>query len=162
MADMFRPVPIEQEPMLKNRFQLEFPSVLAIDSFIVQSTDKPKISITSIEIPYMNGYTYVAGKAKWSTINIKLLDVIGPSTSQKIMEWVNLHHEPATGRNGYAVGYKKNLVLNGLDGPGVSVQKWTMIGCQITEAGFDSYDYGAEEVSMPEITVQPDRCLLSV
>jgi hypothetical protein len=77
------------------------------------------------------------------------------------MEWVRLHAESTTGKMGYAVGYKKNLVLKALDPVGVEVEKWTLVGCQITKASFDDYDYGAAELAKVSITIQPDRCLLS-
>lgn len=161
MADMFRPVPIDQEPLLINRFALEFPTELGIDQFIVQTTKKPSINISKVEIPYMNSMNYVAGRAVWGEMEISFIDVIGPSTTQKIMEWVRLHYEPQTGRSGYAVGYKKNLVLKQLDGPGVDVQKWTLIGAQIVSADFGENDYGTDEFQKITITIQPDRCILS-
>jgi hypothetical protein len=161
MADMFRPVPIEQEPKRKNRFALEFPTELGIESYLVQTSGKPSLEINSTEIPYMNTSTFVAGRYVWQTIDISFIDVIGPSTTQKVMEWVRLHAESATGRMGYAIGYKKNLVLKALDGPGADVEKWTLIGCQITSVNFDDYDYSADDVSLVNITIQPDRCLLA-
>lgn len=161
MADMFRPVPIDQEPLLQNRFALEFPNELGIDQFIVQTAKKPSLNISAIEIPYMNSVNWVSGRAVWQQMEITFIDVIGPSTTQKIMDWVNLHYESTTGRSGYAVGYKKNLVLKALDGPGVEVQKWTLIGCQIVAVDFDQFDYGADEVVKVSITIQPDRCILS-
>lgn len=161
MADMFRPVPVEQEPKRKNRFTLEFPTELGIESYLVQTSGKPSMEITATEIQYMNTSTWVAGRYKWNTIDISFIDVIGPSTTQKIMEWVRLHAESATGRMGYAIGYKKNLVLKALDPTGVEVEKWTLIGCIISSAKFDDFDYGADDVAKVTITIQPDRCLLN-
>lgn len=157
---MFRPVPIEQEPKRKNRFVLEFPTELGIESFLVQTSGKPKLSINEVEIEYMNSSNFVAGRAVWDAIDVSFIDVIGPSTTQKIMEWVRLHFEPSTGRMGYAVGYKKNLVLKALDPVGVEVEKWTLVGCMITNADFDDYDYSADDISTVNITIRPDRCLL--
>lgn len=158
---MFRPVPIEQEPKKMNRFVLEFPSELGIDSFIVQTSGKPKIEIGSVPIEYMNTKSFVAGKYFWNSIDIEFLDVIGPSTTQKIIEWVRLHAESATGRMGYAIGYKKNLVLKAVDPVGVEIEKWTLVGCFITSADFGSFDYASEDLMKIKITVQPDRCLLA-
>ena len=76
------------------------------------------------------------------------------------MEWVRLHAEPATGKMGYASGYKKNLVLKAVDGVGVEVEKWTLVGCQIVSADFDEYSYEANEILKVTITIQPDRCFL--
>jgi len=160
MADMFRPVPIEQEPKRKNRYVLEFPTELGIESYLVQTSGKPSLNIGKTEIPYMNTSTFVAGRSVWQTLEVKFIDVIGPSTTQKVMEWVRLHFESATGRMGYAMGYKKNLILKALDPTGVEVEKWTLVGCQIESSKFDDYDYGADDVSTVSITIQPDRCLL--
>ncbi len=158
---MFRPVPIDQEPKLKNRFVLEFPSDIGIESYLVQTAKKPSIKIDKIEIPFMNTKSYMAGKYYFDEMTITFIDVIGPSTSQKIMEWVRLHAEPATGKMGYAVGYKKNLVLKALDPVGVEVEKWDLIGCQITSAEFDEYSYEANELLKVTLTIQPDRCFLT-
>lgn len=158
---MFRPVPVEQEPKRRNRFVLEFPTELGIESYLVQTSGKPKITIGNTEIPFMNTSTWVAGRYKWEPIDIEFIDVIGPSTTQKVIEWVRLHAESSTGKMGYAVGYKKNLVLKALDPVGVEVEKWTMIGCFITSAEFDSYDYSSEDLIKVKISVQPDRCLLA-
>jgi len=161
MANMFRPVPIDQEPKRKNRFVLEFPTELGIESFLVQTSGKPKLAIGETEITYMNSSSWVAGRAVWEAIDISFIDVIGPSTTQKVMEWVRLHFEPSTGRMGYAVGYKKNLVLKGLDPVGAEVEKWTLVGCMITSAEFDDYDYSSDDIAAVNITVRPDKCLLA-
>lgn len=161
MADMFRPVPIEQEPKLKNRFTLEFPTELGIDSFSVMTVKKPTVTTKSVEIPYMNSSSYVAGRTVFGSFEITFLDTIGPSTTQKLYEWHGLQYEPATGRAGYAIGYKKNLVLKALDPAGVEVEKWTLIGCQITETSYGDYDYSSDDLSTLSTTIQPDRSLLS-
>lgn len=158
---MFRPVPIEQEPKRVNRFVLEFPSELGIDSFIVQTSAKPSLNINSVEIPYMNTSTWVAGRSTWQAMEITFIDVIGPSTTQKIMEWVRLHFESATGRMGYAIGYKKNLVLKALDPTGVEVEKWTLIGSTIVSTNFGNFDYGSDELANVTVSIQPDRCILA-
>jgi len=160
MAIMYRTVPIEQEPKKKHRFELQFPTELGIESYLVQTSGKPKIDIGNVEIPYMNTSTFVSGRYKWGTIDIKFLDVIGPSSSQKVMEWVRLHAESTTGRMGYAVGYKKNLDLFALDPTGIAIERWQLLGCQIVTASFDDYDYGSDELTYASITIQPDRCIL--
>lgn len=157
---MFRPVPVDQEPKLKNRFVLEFPTEMGIESYLVQTSKKPSMKIEKITIPYMNTQSYVAGKYYFDEMDISFIDLIGPSVSQKCMEWVKLHADPATGKMGYAVGYKKNLVLKALDPVGVEVEKWTLVGCQIVAVNFDEYSYEANELLKISITIQPDRCFL--
>ena len=35
--------------------------------------------------------------------------------SQQVIEWIRLHHESVTGRDGYSDFYKKNITFNVLD-----------------------------------------------
>jgi len=161
MADMYRPVPIDQEPKRNNRFVLEFPTELGIESYLVQTSGKPSLTIGATEIPFLNSSTWVAGRSVWQALDITFIDVIGPSTTQKLMEWVRLHFETTTGRMGYAIGYKKNLVLKALDPTGVEVEKWTLVGSQITSASFGSYDHSDDGLAMVTINIQMDKCLLS-
>lgn len=161
MADMYRPVPIDQEPKRNNRFVLEFPTELGIESYLVNTSGKPVLNINSIEMPFINGSQFVSGRAVWQAFEITFIDVIGPSTTQKLMEWVRLHFETATGRMGYAIGYKKNLVLKALDPTGVEVEKWTLVGSQITSANFGNFDHSDDGVAMVTINIQMDKCLLS-
>lgn len=161
MALMFRPVPVEQEPKRQNRFVLEFPTELGIESYLVQTAGRPNMSINSVEIPYMNTSFYVAGRYTFDTITISFIDPIGPSTMQRVMEWVRLHADPATGRMGYAIGYKKNLIIKMLDPTGVEVEKWTLIGCQCTNVSGGSLDYSSDSLATVEITVQPDIVILN-
>jgi peptide chain release factor 1 len=41
-----------------------------------------------------------------------LFDPITPSGAQAVMEWVRLHHESVTGRDGYSDMYKKDLRID--------------------------------------------------
>lgn len=155
-----RGTPINTEPKRKNRFILEFPTELNIESYLVQTSGRPAIKINSVEIPYLNGMDYVAGRYTWDPIDIEFIDHIGPSTSQKIMEWVRLHAESLTGRMGYAAGYKKNIGLYALDPVNVEVEKWMLYECMITNASFDGNDMASDDVQKVKITVQPKMCEL--
>ena len=76
------------------------------------------------------------------------------------MEWVRLHSESITGRQGYAAGYKRDLELEMLDPTGVVVQKWILKNCMITDANFGNLSYSDDEVSQITMTIQPDYCVL--
>ena len=78
------------------------------------------------------------------------------------MEWVRLHHESVTGRDGYSDFYKKNLTFNVLGPVGDIVSEWIIKGALITSANFGEYNYdddsAAQEITME---VQPDYCVLN-
>ena len=160
MADLLMKMPIPYEPKRKNRFIMTFDSSLGINSWYVESTSRPQITITPTEIPFLNTSTYVAGRFTWNTINVTFRDPIGPSASQALMELVRLHAESVTGRMGYAAGYKKNINLEMLDPTGVAVEKWILQGTFLTDVNFDSLGYSDDNVATITATLRPDRCIL--
>lgn len=160
MAQMRIQSPYEYEPKRSNRFELIFGDDEFIEPWVVQTVGAPSLTINSVPIEYMNTKTYVAGKFEWGEVSITFLDHIGPSTSQKIMEWVRLSSESLTGRQGYAFGYLKDLYLNRLDPTGVAVERWKYHKCLVKSANFGDSDYGNDELVKPSITVQPQFCQL--
>lgn len=159
---LLRGIPMDNEPKRPNRFFLEFPADLGIESWSVQKFKRPKMTINPVEIKYMNMSNWVAGQFKWEAMQITLLDCIGPSSSQKVMEWVRLHAETLTGRMGYAAGYKKTLTLRSLDPVGVPIEKWTLIDCMITDVDFGDNDHESDAIQQVTFTVQPYQCILNV
>jgi len=155
------PVPINWEPKRNNRFYLEFPTEVGIEVWKVRDVKRPTMDINSVEIPYMNESNYVAGRYKWNPIEITLIDPIAPSTSTQVMEWVRLHAESLTGRMGYAIGYKKDLIIKGLDPSGVEIEKWLLEQCMITNVDFGSNAQDDDELQTVKITIQPYRCILN-
>ena len=160
MADLLMKMPVPYEPKRKNRFILTFPSSLGINSWYVESTSRPQISINPTEIPFLNTSTYVAGRFTWNTINVTFRDPIGPSAAQALMEWVRLHAESVTGRMGYAAGYKKDIDLEMLDPTGVAVEKWILQGTFLTDVNFDTLGYSDDNLATITATLRPDRCIL--
>lgn len=154
MATMLRGVPVQYEPKLTNRFIVEFPDELDIPSWLVQSASRPSIEIEGIETGYMNGYHYVRKKVKYSEFDLTFIDPIGPSTSQKIMEWVRLHTE-ITGRMGYAAGYAKTIILSVLDSTGIAIESWKYYDCQITKVDWEEMSYDGGELIKPKVSLQP-------
>ena len=132
MSDLLIKAPISYEPLRKNRWLFRFPADLGIQEWWLASASRPSITQNDVKIPFLNTSTYVIGRYEWETIQITLRDPIGPSASQAIMEWVRLHSESVTGRQGYAAGYKRDIELEMLDPTGVVVEKWICKNCWIT------------------------------
>ena len=161
MSDLLLKSPIEYEPLRKNRFLLRFPSDLGIQEWWVSSTSRPQIQMGATEIPFLNTSTYVVGRYTWETISVTLRDPIGPSASQAIMEWVRLHSESVTGRQGYAVAYKRDLVLEMLDPTGTVVSQWIIKNAMITDAKFGDLSYSDDGLAEITLTLRPQYCILS-
>lgn len=159
MADLLIKMPVPYEPKRANRFILRFPSSLGINEWYVFSTSRPKAKINSVEIPFLNTSTYVAGRFVWEELPVVFKDPIGPSASQALMEWFRLHAESVTGRMGYAAGYKKDVELEMLDPTGVAVEKWILQGTFMTSLDGGALDYSRDELATVSINLRMDRCI---
>ena len=128
------------EPKTKNRFIMD---IDGIPSYFVKTMNRPQITFEEIELNHINVKRYLKGKGTWEPLEITLYDPIVPSGAQAVMEWVRLHHESVTGRNGYADFYKKDVTINVLGPVGDKVEEWTGKGAFITEADFGTLDWTA-------------------
>ena len=159
MADLLMRMPVPYEPLRKNRFILRFPDELGIQEWWVSTTSRPKYTSQEVEIPFLNTSTYVIGRFNWDSIQVTFRDPIGPSATQALMEWVSLHSESVTGRQGYAAGYKKDIELEMLDPTGVVVQKWILQGTQLNDVDFGSLDYSSSDLADITATLRFDRAI---
>jgi hypothetical protein len=159
MATLLSKLPIPYEPKKKNRFIVRFPSTMGINEWYVSTASRPKATIGSVEIPFMNTSTWVAGRFKWDAISLTFRDPIGPSASQALMEWFRQHAETVTGRMGYAAGYKKDIEIDMLDPTGVAVERWRCEGVFITDLNFQDLSYAEEGLAEIQVTIQPDKCI---
>lgn len=160
MAELLRQAPINYELLRNNRFLMVFPDEIGLESQWLKSCDKPKLNINSVELPYMNTIYYVAGQTNWESMNVEMICTIGPSSSQKVMEWIRLCYESLTGRMGYASTYMKNIEIQSVDPTGVVVDKWLLRNAFITNADFGSLDMASDEVQTISFTIQPQDCIL--
>lgn len=161
MSDLLLKAPLEYEPLRKNRFLFRFPSDLGIQEWWVNNASRPKMTANATEIPFLNTSTWVVGRYTWDEINVTLRDPIGPSASQAVMEWVRLASESVTGRQGYAVSYKRDLVLELLDPTGVAISQWILKNCMPVSVSFGDLDYSDDGLATIELTIRPDYCILS-
>lgn len=160
MSDLLIKAPLQYELLRKNRWLFRFPSDLGIQEWWLSSANRPTITQNETEIPFLNTSTYVVGRYKWETIQITLRDPIGPSASQAIMEWIRLHSESVTGRQGYAAGYKRDVELEMLDPTGVVVSKWILKNTMCTTSNFGDLSYNDDGLATIQITLRFDYAIL--
>ena len=154
-------MPLQFEPLRKNRWVLRFPSDIGISEWMLQSASRPSIEQKNTEIEFLNTSTFVVGRYNWSDINVTFRDVIAPSTSQALMEWIRLCSESVTGRQGYAAGYKRDLELEMLDPTGVAVQKGVLKNCWISTSNFGELQYSDDSLATITATIVMDYAILA-
>lgn len=161
MSDLLLKMPLNYEPLRQNRWLLRFPSDLGIQEWWLTSASRPSIQQEETQIPFLNTSTYVVGRYQWQTIEITLRDPIGPSASQAMMEWVRLHSESVTGRQGYAAGYKRDVELEMLDPTGVVVSKWILKNTMLTIVNFGQLNYNQSDLATITATLRFDYAILA-
>jgi len=161
MAELLNPSEIFStnfEPKVKNRFILY---VDGIPSFIIKKVNRPKLTQAKKELDHINIKTYYKGKSVWDEITMELYDSIVPSGAQAVMEWVRLHHESVTGRDGYQDFYKKDLTINVLGPVGDKVEEWKLVGAFIVSADFQEMDWSDDGAAqMISLNVAYDYAIL--
>lgn len=160
MSDLLMKMPLPYEPKRKNRFLLRFPSELGIQEWWLSTAARPTITQSDVEIQFLNTSTFVLGRFVWDEISVTFRDAIAPSSAQAIMEWVRLGSESVTGRQGYAVGYKKDVELEMLDPTGVVIEKWVLQGTMLTTVDFGDLSMDDDGLAEITATLRFDRAIL--
>lgn len=155
--DMFG-VSTSWEPKKQHQFIM---SIGDIPAYLIKASAKPSMTNGEIALDHINTQRYVKGKSVWNSIAVTLYDAIVPSGAQSVMEWVRLHHESATGRDGYSTFYKKLVTLHQLSPLGEVIEEWKLNGTYILDSNFGSLDWSTEDVVTIEMTLRYDWALLN-
>ena len=136
-ADMFFTA---YEPKLSNRFIFY---IDGIPAYLIKKADRPKYTAEEVVLDHINVKRKVKGKSDWSPITCTLYDPVTPSGAQAVMEWVRLHHESVTGRDGDVV------------------EEWICKGAFITGAEFASGDWTSSAPMEISLTIAMDYAILN-
>ena len=145
------------EPKLKNRFVM---SIDGIPGYLIKTANRPSITFEEVELNHMNVKRFVKGKGTWETLEFTMYDPVVPSGAQSIMEWVRLHHESVTGRDGYSDFYKKDIDIQVLGPVGDIVETWKLKGAWIQAANFNDLDFSSSDPVEISVTLRYDYAIL--
>ena len=145
------------EPKVKNRFIMY---IEGIPAYLIKTGNRPAITFEEIVLDHINVKRYVKGKGAWDELEITLYDPIVPSGAQAVMEWVRLHKESVTGRDGYSDFYKKDITINVLGPVGDKVEEWTLKGAMIKTANFGALGWETNEPDGITLSLRYDYAIL--
>ena len=147
------------EPKQANRFIMY---VDGFPSYVIKAISAVTFEQGEVILNHINVYTKVKGKTKWSDLTMTLFDPITPSGAQAVMEWVRLHHESVTGRDGYSDFYKKDLTIDVLGPVGDIVSEWVIKGAFIKGGNFGEYNWDTENTAVNlSLSIGMDYCVLN-
>jgi len=145
------------EPKYTNRFIMYIGD---IPTYIIKAAARPSLTNGEIVLDHINVERKLKGKTRWQDVSITLYDPIVPSGAQAVMEWVRLHHESLTGRDGYSTQYKKDIRFNSLSPTGEIIEEWLLKGAFIADSNFGQMDWSTEESVQIELTLKYDYAVL--
>jgi hypothetical protein len=131
-----------------------------INAYLIKTMNRPSLESDEVILEHMNVTRYVKGKSRWQPLDITLYDPIVPSAAQQVHEWILLHHESTTGRDGYSDFYKKNITFNLLDPVGAVVEEWELKGAYIQSANFGDMDFASSDPTEITLTLRYDYAIL--
>ena len=126
------------EPKQANRFILYMDG---IPSLMIKGMSAVTLAQGVVTLNHINVERKVKGKSTWQNMTMTLFDPITPSGAQAVMEWVRLHHESVTGRDGYSDFYKKDLTIDVLGPVGDIVSEWVLKGAFVVNTNFGEYNW---------------------
>jgi hypothetical protein len=131
-------------------------------SYIIKGISAVGFDQAETVLNHINVYRKIKGKTRWNDITMTLFDPITPSGAQAVMEWVRLHHESVTGRDGYSDFYKKQIKIDILGPVGDIVSEWVIEGAFIKSATFGDYSWDTDNVAINlSVTLGMDYCVLN-
>ena len=147
------------EPKLKNRFIMY---VDGLPAYLIRKAARPVINNNEVEFKHINVNRFLKGRSTWEAMSgIEIYDPIVPSAAQSVMEWVRLHHESVTGRDGYGDFYKKDITINMLGSVGDKIEEWTLKGAFVTKADFGEVTWDSDaEAALVTIDIRFDYAIL--
>ena len=160
MAELLDPTEIfytAYEPKMANRFIMY---IEGIPAYLVKAASRPSIDQGEVILDHINVERKLKGKSRWQDVTVTLYDPVVPSGAQAVMEWVRLHHESVTGRDGYSDFYKKDVQIKVLGPVGDVVEQWTLKGAFITAANFNDLDFASSDPAEVSVTLRYDYAIL--
>jgi hypothetical protein len=147
------------EPKQSNRFILYMDG---IPSFMIKAMSAVTLSQGVVTLNHINVERKVKGKSMWQNMTMTLFDPITPSGAQAVMEWIRLHHESVTGRDGYSDFYKKDLTIDVLGPVGDIVSEWILKGAFVVNTNFGEYNWDTVDTAVNiEVELSIDYAVLN-
>jgi hypothetical protein len=127
---------------------------------------RPSVNFNPFALDIYNSKIYMQGKPEWQETTVNLRDdmggQVGTLVSQQIQKQFDFLEQSSAASGG---NYKFDLVYEVLDGGNgksapVTLEKWEMTGCQISQADWGDMNYGTSEAAMIALTIRFDNAVL--
>lgn len=154
------------QPKTKHKFRVKFVNFGPVAGGIelsqqVISAGRPQVQSSPVEVHSYNSIMYYAGKATWSSIQVRLRDDVTNSVTKLVghQEQKQTNHlmqtTPLAGSN-----YKFTTILETLDGGDDAVlDRWTIENCFLENVEWGDNDYSSAEPIEIGLTIRYDNAV---
>jgi len=128
---------------------------------------RPQVSFTEIPVDIYNSRLYLAGKHEWQPITINLRDDQSNQVARMVASQLQSQLdfvEQASAASGLDYKFETQIqVLDGANGAQTPVvlETWSLAGCFIQSANYNTLNYGASEVVTISLTLRYDNAIQS-
>jgi hypothetical protein len=128
------------EPRVSDLFVVTFPERFNIPEFAVRSVTRPSARMDAL------------GRINWEPINIVLSDLIEPSTSRAVMDFVAYFEEHPM--------ETITVIIEMINRQGIVTEKWSIETRGFLNVAWSDLSYGNPDTADIMIELQPDYCIL--
>lgn len=159
-------------PKLQYRFRVRFPSGFgngATKDLTKQVIDvtRPTVSFADIPVDVYNSTIHLAGKHSWEPVTLNLRDDVNGGVQDAVGAQLQKQFDFFEQSSAYSGNdYKFRMDIDILDGGngGVDVgvlETWTLMGCYIENANYNSLAYSASEAVTITLSIRYDNAMQS-
>jgi hypothetical protein len=153
-----------KDPKRNFRFKVSISQVKEGSIWYAKTCDKPSFTIETTEHQYLNHTFYYPGAVKWQTVSLQLVDPADPDAAATVAQIVqNSKYKPpgtsgdlGTMTKASAVSALGKVTIIQLDGKGDALETWVLQNAFITEAKFGTLEYGSDDLTTLDLTLQYD------
>lgn len=150
MANMDVKQLVTDSASFKRKFRWTF-KIEGIPTHFVKVASRPNISIDETEINYLNGKTWIPGKASFETLSVTFYDT--KEGLEGLHSWIGSVYNFSNSNQSHTKGsYAKEGVLKMLDGCGSEMETWTFKDLWPQAVNFGDLDYSSSDEVNVEVT----------
>lgn len=122
----------------------------------VKVAGRPKLSIDSTEINFLNATTWLPGKAKWEPISVTYIDTTDTAMNP-LYNWIASVYDftqstalPMSEKSGWS----GDVTITSYDGCGKEVEQWVLHSCYPESVDFGELAYAESDESTIELQLR--------
>jgi hypothetical protein len=127
-----------------------------VPEHFVKVASRPNFSLDETEINFLNGKTWIPGKATWETLTVSYIDVASEEM-RSLYNWLATAYDftdPVNLRQGDRRDWDATGVLNMYDGCGTLLEQWQLQHVWPQAVNFGDLDYSDSAEATIELTLR--------